>query len=61
MKIKNVGVVGCGQIGSGIAQVCAQSGYSVVVSETNPGLLQKGYTAIEASLNKSVDKAKITR
>ena len=61
MKIEKVGVVGCGQMGSGIAQVCAQSGYSVVVSENTRELLQKGFAAIEASLNKSVNKAKITR
>ena len=35
MKIKKVGVVGCGIMGSGIIQVCAQSGYEVVVSEIN--------------------------
>lgn len=60
MKIERVGVVGCGQMGGGIAQVCAQSGYHVVVSEINDDLLKKGLTAIEAILNRSVQKEKIT-
>ena len=42
MEIKKVGVVGCGTMGSGITQVCAQSGYQVVVSEINNELLNKG-------------------
>jgi 3-hydroxybutyryl-CoA dehydrogenase len=60
MKIEKIGVVGCGQMGSGIAQVCAQSGYQVLVSEVNDGLLRKGLAAIEASLDRSVQKGKIT-
>ena len=56
MKIQNVGVVGCGQMGGGIAQVCAQSGYTVLVSENSKELLQKGLAAITASLEKSVKK-----
>ncbi|HJX70066.1 MAG TPA: 3-hydroxyacyl-CoA dehydrogenase NAD-binding domain-containing protein, partial [Dehalococcoidia bacterium] len=42
MEIKRVGVVGCGLMGSGIAEVCARSGYSVVVLEVNRELLDKG-------------------
>jgi 3-hydroxybutyryl-CoA dehydrogenase len=61
MEIKKVGVVGCGQMGSGIAQVCAQCGYSVVVSEVNDELLKKGLSSIDTSLTKSVQKEKITR
>lgn len=61
MEIKNVGVVGCGQMGGGIAQVCAQSGYTVVVSEVNDELLKKGLAAIDASLTRSVRKEKITQ
>ncbi|OGO16960.1 MAG: 3-hydroxybutyryl-CoA dehydrogenase [Chloroflexi bacterium RBG_16_50_11] len=58
--MKKVGVVGCGQMGGGIAQICAQAGYAVVVSEVNAGLLQKGLSAIEASLQKVVQRGKIT-
>jgi 3-hydroxybutyryl-CoA dehydrogenase len=61
MEIKKVGVVGCGQMGSGIAQVCAQAGYIVIVSEINDELLQKGLAAIEAYLSRSVQKERITR
>ncbi len=61
MKISKVGVVGCGQMGGGIAQVCAQSGYTVVVSEISNELLKKGFAAIESSLDRSVQKERITR
>ena len=60
MEIKKVGVVGCGQMGSGITQVCAQSGYHVIVSEINDELLNKGLAAINSSLTKGVEKGKIT-
>ncbi len=60
MKIKKVGVVGCGLMGSGITQVCAQSGYETVVSEVNQQLLDKGLSAIKSSLAKGVEKGKLT-
>lgn len=60
MEIKKVGVVGCGQMGSGITQICAQSGYHVTVSEINDELLNKGLAAINSSLTKGVEKEKIT-
>jgi 3-hydroxybutyryl-CoA dehydrogenase len=58
MEIKKVGVVGCGLMGSGIAQVCAQSGYQVVVTEMNDELLNKGLASISARLAKNVEKGK---
>lgn len=61
MEIKKVGVVGCGLMGSGIAQVCAQSGYDVVVSEVNDELLNKGLASISSFLAKSVEKGKISQ
>lgn len=61
MEIKRVGVVGCGAMGSGITQVCAQSGYQVVVSEINDELLNKGLTAISNFLAKSVAKGKLSQ
>lgn len=60
MEIKKVGVVGCGLMGAGIAQVCAQSGYQTVVSEINQQLLDKGLAAIKSSLAKGVEKGKLT-
>ena len=61
MEIKKVGVVGCGTMGGGIAQISAQSGYDVVVSEINDELLKKGLASINSALSKSVQKEKITR
>ncbi len=61
MEIKKVGVVGCGLMGSGIAQVCAQSGYQVVVSEINDELLNRGLALIGTSLTKSVDKGRLSQ
>jgi 3-hydroxybutyryl-CoA dehydrogenase len=60
MEIKTVGVVGGGIMGAGIVQVCAQSGYQVVVSEINDELLQKGIDTVDFFLGKAVQKEKIT-
>jgi 3-hydroxybutyryl-CoA dehydrogenase len=60
MEIKRVGVVGCGLMGSGIAQVCAQAGYDVTVSETEQAYLDKGLDSIGKFLAKSVEKGKIS-
>ncbi|MFQ6122955.1 MAG: 3-hydroxyacyl-CoA dehydrogenase family protein [Dehalococcoidales bacterium] len=61
MEVKKVGVVGCGLMGSGITQVCAQSGYQVVVSEINDELLNKGLAFINSALTKSIDKGKLSQ
>jgi 3-hydroxybutyryl-CoA dehydrogenase len=61
MDIKKVGVVGCGLMGGGIAQTCAQSSYQVTVSEINDELLNKGLGAIRKTLAKSVEKGKLTK
>jgi 3-hydroxybutyryl-CoA dehydrogenase len=61
MKIKKVGVVGCGVMGSGIAQVSAQAGYPVVVSEINDELLNKGLASIEKILARSVEKERMSQ
>lgn len=60
MEIKKVGVVGCGLMGAGIAQVAATAGYETVVREVNDELLQKGFARIEGSLSKFVEKGKMT-
>jgi 3-hydroxybutyryl-CoA dehydrogenase len=60
MEIKKVGVVGCGSMGAGIAQLCAQSGYQVVVSEINDELLKRGLGSIDKVLSKSVEKQKLS-
>jgi 3-hydroxybutyryl-CoA dehydrogenase len=60
MDIRKVGVVGCGIMGSGIAQTSAQFGYQVVVSDVNDQLLNKGLNSIASSLKKSVEKGKMS-
>lgn len=60
MKIKKVGVVGCGLMGSGIAQVCAQSDYSVVVLEKNEENLRRGLASIAQFLTGSVARGKLS-
>jgi len=61
MEIKKVGVIGCGTMGAGIAQLCAQSGHQVVVSEINSELLNKGLASIDKALARSVEKEKISQ
>jgi 3-hydroxybutyryl-CoA dehydrogenase len=60
MAIQKVGVVGCGLMGSGIAQVCAQAGFQTVVREVSPELLDKGLKGIEKNLARLVEKGTIT-
>ncbi len=59
MTIEKVGVLGCGLMGAGIAEVCAKAGFSTVVREVDEGLLEKGMQRIERSLSKAVDKGKL--
>jgi len=60
MAIQKVGVVGCGLMGSGIAQVCSQAGFSTVVREVNGELVEKGLKSIEKNLNRLVEKGTLT-
>ncbi len=60
MEIKKVGVLGCGLMGSGVAQVAAAAGYTTVVREVDDAPLQKGKAGIEKSLAKFVEKGKLT-
>ncbi len=59
MDINKVGVCGCGLMGHGIAQVAAQAGCDVVVLESSQDFLDKGFSRIEGSLAKLVEKEKI--
>jgi 3-hydroxybutyryl-CoA dehydrogenase len=60
MAIQKVGVVGCGLMGSGIAQVCSQAGFPTVVREVSGELVEKGLKGIEKNLNRLVEKGALT-
>ena len=60
MEIKRVGVVGCGLMGSGIAEVVARHGYEVRVMEVNAELLQRGLDRIGTSMGRAVERGRLT-
>jgi len=60
MSIEKVGVVGCGLMGSGIAQVAAQAGFPVKAREVSQQLLDKGLQSIEKNLGRQVEKGTLT-
>ncbi len=60
MEIKKVGVLGCGLMGSGIAQVAASAGFETMVREVSDDLIDKGFAGIEKSLAKFAEKGTIT-
>jgi len=60
MAINNVAVLGCGLMGAGIAQVCAQAGRDVTVIEVAEEFLKKGLAGIDKQLARAVEKGKLT-
>ena len=60
MAIRKIGVLGCGLMGSGIAEVAAKAGFETVVREVSDALLEKGMGRIRGSLAKAVEKGKMT-
>src|ERR1700729_4289574 len=56
MAIKKVGVLGCGLVGSGIAQVCATAGFDVTVLEVEQKFLDKGFAGVEKTLAKFAER-----
>ena len=58
-EVKKVGVLGCGLMGSGIAQVTATAGYATIVREVSSEIIQKGKAGIEKSLARFVEKGKL--
>jgi 3-hydroxybutyryl-CoA dehydrogenase len=60
MEVKTIGVVGAGQMGSGIAQVAAQAGYQVLLLDASEEALRRGLEAIRRSLAKFLEKGRIT-
>ncbi len=61
MEIQTIGVVGAGQMGSGIAQVASASGLSVIMSDIKEEFVQKGVSAIDNSLSRLVKKGTISQ
>ena len=61
MDIKKVGVIGCGQMGGGIVQTCAQAGFDVIVTEVNEFLLEKGLNTIKLNLSRNVEKGRLSK
>jgi 3-hydroxybutyryl-CoA dehydrogenase len=61
MEIKKLGVLGCGQMGSGIVQVFAQAGYEVVAVDSNEQILEKGLRGIDKRLTGRVEKGKLSQ
>lgn len=60
MTVKIVMVIGAGQMGSGIAQVFAQSGYEVILNDIKPEFVDKGLGVITKNLTRQVDKGRMT-
>jgi len=60
MEIRTVGVLGCGLMGSGIAQVSAQAGYKTIVREVEQSLLDRGFGRIRKFLDGGIEKGKLT-
>ena len=54
MEIKKIGIVGAGQMGSGIAEVAITSGFQVLMRDVNPGVLEKGKDTIISDLERLV-------
>lgn len=61
MEVKTIGVIGAGQMGSGIAQVAAQAGYGVVLLDVTEEALERGLGAIRRSLGKFLEKGRLTK
>jgi 3-hydroxybutyryl-CoA dehydrogenase len=60
MEIRKVGVLGCGLMGSGIAQTAATAGFETIVREVSDDLIAKGFAGIDKSLGKFAEKGAIT-
>jgi 3-hydroxybutyryl-CoA dehydrogenase len=58
-RLRRIGVIGSGQMGGGIAHVCALAGYDVVVTDINDDALQRGREAINRNLSRQVSRGKI--
>ncbi|MBM7648329.1 3-hydroxybutyryl-CoA dehydrogenase [Bacillus ectoiniformans] len=60
MKVKKLMVIGAGQMGSGIAQVCAHAGYEVILNDIKEEFLERGLGVIDKNLSRQVQKERMT-
>ncbi|MCM3411595.1 3-hydroxybutyryl-CoA dehydrogenase [Metabacillus litoralis] len=60
MSIQKIMVIGAGQMGSGIAQVCAMAGFQVVLHDMKQEIIEKGLTSIQKQLQRQVEKGKLS-
>lgn len=60
MDINKIGILGAGTMGAGIAQICAQAGYQVVLIDIEPAMVDKGMKVINKTWGKAVEKGKLT-
>lgn len=60
IKIKTVGIIGAGQMGSGIAHVCALSGYNVLIHDVSSEQIDKALASIDKNMSRQVAKDKLT-
>ncbi|KQL21534.1 3-hydroxybutyryl-CoA dehydrogenase [Cytobacillus solani] len=60
MNVQKIMVIGAGQMGSGIAQVCAQAGYSVLLNDLKQEFVDRGLSVIKKNLNRQVEKERMT-
>ncbi len=58
-RLRRIGVIGAGQMGGGIAHVCALAGFEVIVTDINDEALQRGREAIDRNLSRQVSRGKI--
>lgn len=61
MEIRKVGIIGAGQMGSGIAQVCLQSGYPVTMQDIADQFVEKGLNTVKSGLARNVEKGRMTK
>ena len=60
MNVKTIMVIGAGQMGGGIAQVCAQAGYDVILNDIKDEFVRRGLQVMDKNLSRNVEKGKIT-
>lgn len=60
MKVETIMVIGAGQMGAGIAQVCAEAGYKVILNDLNQEAVERGLGVISKNLARNVEKQRIT-